>query len=187
MTVDPPAPDVPSAKGKAGQRVRAKGLWLVLSGAVGVLLGLAALVAGLVPSLEEAGGVAGVFAALCFSHLIFFEVLFDAHAKGTRRAKLVRNLIWSVVYVLIFVALYACLFSLGGVMKNGEIIKGEFLPSLFLSVITWTTVGYGDVTPAGGLSQFAAGIEAMNGYLVMAVFIAALVRTFERLAADAQD
>ncbi|MCZ4109592.1 hypothetical protein O3U67_15990 [Brevundimonas diminuta] len=48
-------------------------------------------------------------------------------------------------------------------------------------------VGHGDITLAGVLSRFAAGVEAMNGYLVMAVFIVALVLTFERLAAEAQD
>lgn len=184
MTVDPPKPAAPAAESKSGRRILGRGLWLVASAGVGLAAALAARCAGLLGVWGEIVPVAAIITALCFSHLIFIDTLFDAHAKATRRGKLYRNLGWSVFYVGLFVALYAGLFSVGGVLQGGEVMTGDFPLSLFLSTITWTTVGYGDVTPAGGFSRIVAGMEAMNGYLVMAIFIAALVQTFERLAGE---
>ena len=51
---------------------------------------------------------------------------------------------------------------------------------LYFSVVTWTTVGYGDVTPANPLARAFAAAEAFNGYIVMAIFIAALVASFQK-------
>lgn len=45
---------------------------------------------------------------------------------------------------------------------------------LYFSVITWTTVGYGDVSPSTASRPFAA-LEAMIGYIFMALLTAAVV------------
>ena len=184
MTSIPPAPPSPSRRNKAAKRLIDKVPALVVSAGVGLAAALAARGAGMPGAWGEVGLAAAIITALCFSHMIFIDTLFDAHARATRRGKLYRNLGWSVFYVGLFVLLYAGLFGLGGVVQNGQVVTGDLPLSLFLSVITWTTVGYGDITPASGFSRIVAGMEAMNGYLVMAIFIAALVQTFERLAGD---
>lgn len=180
----PPVPAEASPTGKTRRRLRSRLPWLAASLVVGSVVGL---IAGSLSATDNVVAISVVFGSLCFAHVIFFETLFDAHATATRRGKLIRNLLWSVGYVLIFVALYAGLFSLTGLTRNDVVVTGDFGLALFFSVITWTTVGYGDITPAGSASQFIAGVEAMNGYLVMAVFIAALIRTFERLASEQTD
>lgn len=45
--------------------------------------------------------------------------------------------------------------------------------ALYFSVVTWTTLGYGDVTPYANTRFFAAS-EALLGYIVMALLISVL-------------
>jgi len=45
--------------------------------------------------------------------------------------------------------------------------------------ITWTTLGYGDIVPGEPAARAIAGIEAITGYVVMALLISALVELFK--------
>jgi hypothetical protein len=58
-----------------------------------------------------------------------------------------------------------------GIVRDG-------VKSLYFSVVTWTTLGYGDFVPANDFTRFFAAWEALTGYVVMAVLVAALVSTF---------
>jgi hypothetical protein len=42
---------------------------------------------------------------------------------------------------------------------------------IYFSFVTWTTTGYGDIVPSAA-SRLFAGVEAMYGYVFMAVFVA---------------
>lgn len=53
---------------------------------------------------------------------------------------------------------------------------------LFFSLVTLTTVGYGDITPLTPLSRSLAGLEAMIGVLFLAVLISRLVSLYDREA-----
>ena len=46
---------------------------------------------------------------------------------------------------------------------------------IYFAVVTWTTVGYGDFVPANGTVRLLAICEAMTAYVIMGVFIAALI------------
>ena len=50
--------------------------------------------------------------------------------------------------------------------------------SLYLSVITFTTVGYGDVIPIGIITRILAGLEALSGLSLMAIFIFSLTKRY---------
>ena len=50
-----------------------------------------------------------------------------------------------------------------------------FVELLYFSLVTITTLGYGDILPVGATSRLAAGAEAMFGQLFLAIFIARLV------------
>lgn len=66
-------------------------------------------------------------------------------------------------------------FTQGGFIEN---VKG-FLISLYFSVVTFTTLGYGDVTPLGG-SRPVAALEAFTGGFTMALFVVVFVKKMTR-------
>jgi hypothetical protein len=65
---------------------------------------------------------------------------------------------------------FATLYRMLGVLDDKV---PSFSPEtcLYFSIVTWTTLGYGDVTPTGA-SRMIAASEALVGYLFMAAFIA---------------
>lgn len=74
--------------------------------------------------------------------------------------------------ILIFANLYA---TYG--IKKGEDVVYDSLASLYFSVVTWTTLGYGDYSPEGGL-RFVAALEALMGYTYMAVLVGLFLTMF---------
>lgn len=50
--------------------------------------------------------------------------------------------------------------------------------SLYFSVVTLTTTGFGDITPASSVARMLAMMEAMTGTLYIAVFISRLVAVY---------
>lgn len=55
----------------------------------------------------------------------------------------------------------------------------DFLRSLYFSVVTFTTVGYGDITPIGN-SVFLSGIEMFLGVTMVGIWTATLARKITR-------
>jgi Ion channel len=46
--------------------------------------------------------------------------------------------------------------------------------------VTLTTLGYGDYIPASNYTRVAASLEAILGYVLLGLFIAAIFRSVER-------
>lgn len=99
-------------------------------------------------------------------------------------------LITSIEIVLIFTILYMFtglsigmdiidydLLILKNLPTDGLIL--DFLRSLYFSVVTFTTVGYGDITPIG-LSVFLSGIEMFLGVTMVGIWTATLARKITR-------
>lgn len=61
----------------------------------------------------------------------------------------------------------------------GETVLHNGGLSLYFSTITLSTVGYGDYIPADGASRMAAAIEAVSGYFLLALLIAALTNALK--------
>ena len=60
-----------------------------------------------------------------------------------------------------------------GLNDSGKVVY-NMKSALYFSVITFTTVGYGDVVPTVD-SRLIAGIEAFTGYCIMALIVASIV------------
>lgn len=56
----------------------------------------------------------------------------------------------------------------------------RFFTSLYFSVITFTTTGYGDLKPTPGLGRFVSATEAACGVVLMALFMVCMARKFSR-------
>ncbi len=54
-----------------------------------------------------------------------------------------------------------------------------YLQSLYFSVVTFTTLGYGDIIPLG-ISRLFAGIEALLGGFILAIFVVVFVKKMTR-------
>lgn len=93
----------------------------------------------------------------------------------------------------VFAALFTCAASgLGfwfltlefgdGVRIAGETAKPDQLEllgyTMYYSVITFATVGYGDIVPAGPLARSLAGFEALAGISLTALFVFALTKRY---------
>jgi voltage-gated potassium channel Kch len=53
--------------------------------------------------------------------------------------------------------------------------------SAYLSVITFTTTGYGDVTPKHPAARITAGAEAVSGIVLFSLFIFAMTKRYASL------
>ncbi|HED38439.1 MAG TPA: two pore domain potassium channel family protein, partial [Ignavibacteria bacterium] len=49
-----------------------------------------------------------------------------------------------------------------------------FSDSLYFSVVTITTLGYGDISPTGGIGKLLTGSEAVFGILILGLFLHSL-------------
>jgi len=76
---------------------------------------------------------------------------------------------------LILIPLYATIFTL--IPKASLTLNGHeegFISNLYFSVITITTLGYGDITPTGTLSQLLVASESILGIILIGLFLNAL-------------
>ena len=87
---------------------------------------------------------------------------------------------------LIIILLCAIFYAFTGLSYGGEIqaISSEqtlnenisfFFSSVYYSVVTFTTLGYGDFTPVG-ISRAIAAIEAFTGSFTIALFVVVFVK-----------
>lgn len=100
--------------------------------------------------------------------------------------KPLRLLSFSMMLILSLTLLYANT----GLLHNGEILTlansetwsdklSVFLNSLYFSVVTFTTLGYGDLSPVG-FSRMIASLEAFAGSFTIALFVVTFVRRMTR-------
>lgn len=61
----------------------------------------------------------------------------------------------------------------------------DFLTSIYFSMVTWTTLGYGDFVPTNAARLYAA-FEALIGYLYLGLFVSVFYRclTFKTHSSD---
>jgi hypothetical protein len=88
------------------------------------------------------------------------------------------------------ILLCAIIYSFTGLSYNGTVLSisstqtaheniSFLLSSLYYSVVTFTTLGYGDFTPVG-ISRAIAAIEAFTGSFTIALFVVVFVKKMTR-------
>ncbi|NHN43013.1 transporter [Halorubellus sp. JP-L1] len=66
--------------------------------------------------------------------------------------------------------------SLGNLSGSPAYIGHVIVKSLYFSTITFTTLGYGDITPVGTTARVIAGVESLLGALLTALLVFVLSR-----------
>ncbi len=179
-------PGARAAIGPVGIVTVGAGLWAVAGGRVllwvGVALALPALANGAIAYFTEPGGAAKLGGSSF--HVPFF--MFAAAVVGNAVVRAERTTAdtlagaacaW-LLLALTFASAYASLESAGPgtfAFAHGRPDEGLYGWMLHFSLVTITTLGYGDILPVGATSRLAAGAEAMFGQLFLAIFIARLV------------
>ncbi|MEM7088068.1 MAG: ion channel [Pseudomonadota bacterium] len=95
--------------------------------------------------------------------------------KSPRRLLLLMGVSFIQVVPFLFAAVY------GAFGYNDLCVQGATGPAdvLYFSYVTFTTVGYGDMTPTG-LCRGLAVAEAVTGYILLGMFVAAAVAIHSR-------
>jgi hypothetical protein len=151
-----------------------------------VILLIVSLVIGMTGSLLDnqilfSIGLAGrvvflVLVALTILYDLFLaqEVTGDTLA-GAVCVYLLIALIWGYGYLLVeFASPGSYSFTLGHERMNLWIAK-EFFPFFYFSLVTMTTVGYGDMAPVTKSAQILATLEALIGQIYLTILVARLV------------
>jgi len=73
-----------------------------------------------------------------------------------------------------------CYYVSGAILTNGLVQKIDLFESFYLSIITYTTVGFGDYLPMGW-TRVVAALEALSGILFTPLFLIALTRRYLRM------
>ena len=105
---------------------------------------------------------------LCIS--LTFSSLVWGHGERPART------FYSVIFLMLVSALA---YMQGHLISHAIVFKPDFFQALYLSVITITTVGYGDITPVGA-TRLVAMAEVLCGIFIVPVFIVGLSRKFLR-------
>ena len=88
---------------------------------------------------------------------------------------------WALILVgsAIVTGIFTCasLYYFTGVSCNkGN--RATFDQCIYFSVVTWTTLGFGDYHPDVGMSQTIAAVESIIGYVYMGVAVAFILNFF---------
>ncbi len=88
------------------------------------------------------------------------------------------------IFLSLTILSFAGYYMIGGeaVDANG-VHHNDFLTNLYFSIITFTTLGYGDFYPPKRL-RLLAGFEALSGYIFMGIFIVLIWRFLSKPKGD---
>jgi hypothetical protein len=119
---------------------------------------------------SESGGKSGVE----FDSLFVFKYLFESH-------------MWFFVVAAMISAWLGLAYIIWALERVGRPVGfGEFLPTkaIYMTIITMTTVGYGEVTPKVDRARVATGFAAISGLLVLALLSFAVLKSLTESTAD---
>jgi hypothetical protein len=112
-----------------------------------------------------------------FSYLRNSRLLTQAHLFAAINIYLLLGMLWAAIYCAIDAL------SQGSIQLGGHPADRQS-ELLYFSLITLSTVGYGDAVPVGGETRMLAALEGVTGVLYIAITVAILVSRFGRELSD---
>ena len=116
-------------------------------------------------------------AAGLFSHLRNSRTVAQAQLYTAVNVYLLLGLLWATLYLAIDA------FSPGSI-QIGSHSADRQTELLYFSLVTLSTIGYGDVVPLGGEARILAALEGVTGVLYIAITVALLVSRFRHEPLD---
>jgi hypothetical protein len=116
-------------------------------------------------------------AVALFSYLRSSRLVTQAHLYTAVNIYLLLGLLWTTLYLAIDV-LYPGSIQIGGNPAERE------TNLLYFSLITLSTIGYGDIVPLSGEARILAALEGVTGVLYIAITVALLVSRFRTEPSD---
>ncbi|WBF66463.1 potassium channel family protein [Desulfovibrio subterraneus] len=109
-------------------------------------------------------------------------------AEAKRRAYAEMRL-WQRPFFILFCYLFtACFYSLAYFMHYREFkqLSHSLVDAFYFSMITITTLGYGDITPATELAKCIVASEAILGVIVIGLFLNSLASFYARVREETE-
>jgi Ion channel len=116
-------------------------------------------------------------AAGLFSYLRNSRSVAQAQLYTAVSIYLLLGLLWTTLYLAID-AFYP------GSIRIGSLPADRQTELLYFSLITLSTIGYGDIVPLSGEARILAALEGVTGVLYIAITVALLVSRFRRELSD---
>jgi hypothetical protein len=120
--------------------------------------------------------ILAAFFGLCaiglFSYLRKAHTINDGHLYTAISIYLLLGLQWFGIYSAIDVL------SPGSIQHSAAIKAGRHAELLYFSLVTLSTIGYGDVVPVQGEVRILAALEGVAGVLYIAITVALLVSAY---------
>ena len=114
----------------------------------------------------------GLTAAGLFSYLRHSRAVAQAELYTAVNIYLLLGLLWAAIYL----AMDA--FSPGSIRMGSDSANRQ-TELLYFSLITLSTIGYGDIVPLSGEARILAALEGVTGVLYIATTVALLVSRFK--------
>ena len=134
--------------------------------------------------------VQGLFEIALVAGICFFGSLIRVIARRLfiETREVTSETLWASINVYVLIGfLFAFIYALAGEFSQdafvGAVVAGDephdpVQTYLYFSFVTLTTLGYGDITPSGGVTYSLAYLESLIGQLYVAILIARLVSLY---------
>ena len=120
----------------------------------------------------------GLTVAGLFSYLKNARSIIDAHLYTAVSIYLLLGLQWFALYSAIDI------FYPGSILHNNATMTDRSSELLYFSLVTLSTIGYGDIVPLRGEVRMLAALEGVTGVLYVAITVALLVSAYKQRAKE---
>ena len=154
---------------------RARRIWQFLA----IIYLLTSTVSTLASALAPGAGIVSQWATLAGGLLLIVTPFVILRRIGAHRVVTTETVLGAICVYLLIGFSFAFIYSAVAYLGATPFFEGQqsvlFNEYLFFSYTTLTTVGYGNLVPAGNLGQTLAMLEALSGQIYLVIVVARLV------------
>ena len=111
----------------------------------------------------------GILTWLTLTPLTFFQMKkymdLDKHQKY-----FLANISFFTINMLVTIFMFGAVYGKYGILDSSNNPVYGFSTGIYFSIVTWTTLGYGDFHPSEKL-RYVASFEALMGYMYLGVLV----------------